>query len=203
MAAENKRQGCSLRKSKETDVELRINLDGEAESAISTSIGFLDHMLELFAFHSGFSLSIKASGDTHVDDHHLAEDIGICLGAAMAEALGERRGIQRYASALMPMDEALVEVVADLGGRAFLYYDVKYGREMLGRLATENIREFLAAFCRQAGVTLHVEMKHGENAHHIAEAVFKGFGRCLKQAAHLDAAASGQIPSSKGMIDIG
>lgn len=196
-----KRQGSAVRNSKETQVELAIDLDGSAISEISTSIGFLDHMLELFAFHSGFSLSINASGDTHVDDHHTAEDIGICLGAALAQALGDRRGIERYASFLMPMDEAMVEVVADLGGRSYLYYDVNYGREMLGTLATENIREFLAAFCRQAGVTLHIEKRRGDNAHHIAEAVFKGLARCLKLAAART--GGGAIPSSKGMIDIG
>ena len=203
MAAENKRQGTSTRKSRETDVELQIGLDGGKPSDISTSIGFLDHMLELFAFHSGFSLQIKASGDIHVDDHHLAEDIGICLGTAMAQALGERRGIERYASVLMPMDEALVEVTADMGGRSFLYYDVNYGRDMLGSLATENIREFMAAFCRQAGITLHIEKKHGENAHHIAEAVFKGLARCMKQAMTVNAHNVQTIPSSKGMIDVG
>ena len=188
------------RNTKETRIKLSLSLDGTGTGAIETGCGFLDHMLTLFSAHSGFDLSAACRGDVHVDYHHTTEDVGIVLGLALKEALGDRAGIARYGFFLLPMDEALVETAVDLSGRAHLSSDLKCPTEKVGDFDTELVEEFLRAFVRTAGVTLHVRQLRGANSHHIIEAVFKSLGRALKAAAAVDPALGGRVPSTKGVL---
>ncbi len=184
----------------ETDIALSLNLDGSGQSQLDTGVGFLTHMLTLFAKHGRFDLTVRCQGDTEVDDHHSVEDMGIALGAAFREALGDRRGIRRYADVTLPMDEALILCAADLSGRAMLCADLSFPSEKIGTFDTELVEEFLLAFVREAAVTLHVRQLAGRNSHHIAEGVFKALARTLRQAVSIDPDAAGEIPSTKGVL---
>ena len=188
------------RKTAETDVRLTLSLDGAGRAQIDTGLGFLDHMLTLFAAHGRFDLTVRCAGDTQVDDHHSVEDIGIALGDAVAQALGEKRGIRRYGSMLLPMDEALVLCAVDLSGRSCLRMQAAFPSQKIGTFDTELVEEFFTAFARRAGVTLHLRQLDGTNSHHIAEAMFKAFGRALSEAVSLDARLAGEIPSTKGAL---
>ncbi len=194
------REKTIVRKTAETDIELKLSLDGSGESRIDTGVGFLDHMLTLFAKHGRFDLDICCKGDVYVDDHHSVEDIGICLGAALKEALGEARGIKRYGSVILPMDEALVICALDISGRSFLGYDVDISVEKTGTFDVQLVKEFMLAFCRRAELTLHLKQLAGENAHHIIEACFKGLGRALREAVTIDQSCKNEIPSTKGTL---
>lgn len=184
----------------ETDIFLRLALDGAGKSKIDSGVGFLDHMLTLFAKHGRFDLELACKGDVWVDDHHSVEDIGICMGEALRAALGEAKGIRRYGSMLLPMDEALVLSAIDISGRAYLDYALVVPTEKVGTFDTELVKEFLLAFVRSAGITLHVRQLAGENAHHIIEACFKGLGRALREAVSLDPNCPNEIPSTKGTL---
>ncbi len=186
------------RKTAETDIRLSLNLDGSGRSTIATGCGFLDHMLTLFAAHGKFDLEVTCFGDTQVDDHHSVEDIGICLGTAFQNALGEKRGIARYGSFLLPMDEALILCAVDLSGRSCLCYDLNIPTEKIGTFDTELIEEFLLGFVRNCPMSLHLKQLAGRNAHHIAEGAFKALARALKAAVAQD--GSGEIPSTKGVL---
>ena len=188
------------RKTGETDVRLMIDLDGRGAYENKTGVGFLDHMLTLFARHGRFDLSVSCRGDTQVDDHHSVEDVGIALGDAFAQAIGEKRGVRRYAGMLLPMDEALVLCAVDLSGRSCLRMQASFPSQKIGTFDTELVEEFFAAFVRRAGVTLHLRQLDGTNSHHIAEAMFKAFGRTLSEAAAIDPRLGGEIPSTKGML---
>ena len=188
------------RKTAETSIGLTLNLDGAGNSTINTGIGFLDHMLTLFAAHGRFDLVISCNGDTQVDDHHSAEDIGICLGSAFYDALGAKKGITRYASTMLPMDESLILTAIDISGRSCLCYDVTYPTEKIGNFDTELIEEFLQAFVRNCPMSLHVKKLAGSNSHHIAEGVFKSLARSLKGAVAIDPALGDEIPSTKGVL---
>lgn len=188
------------RKTAETDIELALNLDGTGKCDINTGIGFLDHMLTLFSKHSRFDLTVKCVGDTFVDGHHTTEDIGIALGCAFKEALGNKAGINRYANTVIPMDEALILSVVDISGRAYLGYDLKLPSATVGAFDTELVREFFIAFAFNAGITLHIRMLDGVNTHHIIEGAFKSVARTLKEAVRIDEALNGEIPSSKGVL---
>jgi len=187
------------RDTKETKIELQLELDGSGKSTIDTKIPFLDHMLELFTKHGLFDLELSAEGDLEIDSHHTVEDIGICLGQALSKALDEKKGIRRYGDVFMPMDESLILVAIDISGRSYLAYDVDLPIELIGTYDTSLTSEFLQAFVNNCGVTLHVKMFKGTNAHHIVEAVFKGLGRALDIATSLDERVSG-IPSTKGSL---
>jgi len=184
----------------ETAIEASVNLDGTGVSDISTGIGFLDHMLDLLARHSLIDISVAAKGDLHVDFHHTAEDVGIVLGQAVKQALGDKKGITRYASFDMPMDEALTRVAIDVSGRPFLVFKVRFSRDKVGEMDTELFQEWFQAFVMNAGITLHVENFYGENNHHIAESAFKGLARSLRAALAIDPRTAGQVPSSKGSL---
>lgn len=188
------------RKTNETDVSLTLNLDGSGKSDVSTGIGFLDHMLTLFAAHGRFDLDVRCTGDLEVDGHHSVEDVGIALGEAVLKALGDKKGIIRYGSILLPMDEALVLCAVDLSGRACLRYSADIPAQKVGSFDTELTKEFFEAFTRKAELALHVRQLDGENSHHIIEAMFKAFGRALSQAVRVDAAHAGEIPSTKGVL---
>ena len=188
------------RTTNETDISLTLNLDGTGQAQIESGCGFLDHMLTLFARHGRFDLSLSCKGDTEVDFHHTVEDIGICMGEALASALGDKRGICRYAQQLLPMDEALVLLAVDLCGRSYLGYRVTGLEERVGTFDTELAEEFLLALTRSAGVTLHVQMLSGCNTHHMLEAVFKALGRALKDAVRIDETCRDEIPSTKGVL---
>ena len=188
------------RKTAETDVRLTLSLDGTGRAQINTGVGFLDHMLTLFAAHGRFDLSVSCEGDTQVDDHHSVEDVGIALGDAVAQALGEKRGIRRYGSMLLPMDEALVLCAVDLSGRSTLRMQAVFPSQKIGTFDTELVEEFFTAFARHAGATLHLRQLDGTNSHHIAEAMFKAFARALSEAVSLDARLAGEIPSTKGAL---
>ena len=194
------RDASITRKTAETDISLALTLEGMGRAEICTGIGFLDHMLTLFARHGRFDLTVTCSGDTWVDDHHSAEDIGITLGTAFAQALGDKRGIRRYGSVLLPMDEALVLTALDTSGRSTLRYGLTIPSQKVGTFDTELVEEFLLAFVRAAGITLHVRQLDGTNSHHIIEAAFKGLGRALREAVSIDPEAAGEIPSTKGVI---
>jgi len=185
----------------ETAITLSLNLDGSGTSEIQSGIGFLDHMLTLFAKHGRFDLTLSCKGDTNVDDHHSAEDIGIALGEAVCSALGDKRGITRYGSEILPMDEALVLCAVDLSGRSCLRYNAQIPSQKIGTFDTELIQEFFLAFARKAGLTLHLRQLDGENSHHIAEAMFKAFGRALSQAVKIDPLYADEIPSTKGVLE--
>ncbi|MEP9366216.1 imidazoleglycerol-phosphate dehydratase HisB [Xanthobacter sp. VNH20] len=194
------RQAEIVRETKETKVRLSVDLDGTGKAAIATGIGFLDHMLDLLARHARFDLDIKADGDLHVDFHHTTEDVGIVLGQAVKRALGDMRGITRYADLHLPMDETLTRVALDISGRPFLVFRTSFSAPKIGEFDTELVREFFQAFASNAGVTLHVETLYGDNNHHIAESCFKGLARALRAAAAIDPAAAGEIPSTKGAL---
>ena len=184
----------------ETDVTVVLDLDGAGKSEISTGCGFLDHMLTLFARHGRFDLTVQAKGDTWVDDHHTVEDVGITLGDAFAKALGDKRGVTRYGSAILPMDEALILTAVDLSGRGLLCYDLAIPTEKVGTFDTQLTQEFLGAFARRADLTLHVKQLAGQNSHHIIEGTFKSLARSLRAAVAIDPAAAGEIPSTKGVL---
>ena len=186
------------RKTAETDIFLSLNLDGSGKSDISTGCGFLNHMLTLFAHHGKFDLTVKCTGDTEVDDHHSVEDIGICLGAAFQAALGDKRGITRYGSFLLPMDEALILSAVDISGRSCLCYGLEIPTEKIGTFDTELVEEFFLGFTRNCPMSLHIRQLAGKNAHHIVEGTFKSVARALKVAVALD--GSGEIPSTKGVL---
>lgn len=194
------RKADIARKTAETDVTLVLCLDGEGKADVDTGVGFLDHMLTLLARHGRFDLAVKCVGDTRVDDHHSTEDIGIALGEAFRGALGDKRGICRYGSILLPMDEALVACAVDLSGRSLLRYDLTPRARKVGTFDTELVEEFFLAFTRTAGMTLHIKQLDGKNTHHILEAAFKGVGRALRQAVAVDADAADEIPSTKGTL---
>ena len=187
------------RKTNETDITLKLNLDGGGVSAVDTGCGFLDHMLTLFAAHGKFDLKIYCEGDINVDYHHTTEDIGIVLGQAFKEALADKRGINRYGDMILPMDEALVMTAADISGRGYLGFVMQIPTEKVGDFDTELVEEFFRAFTRESGITLHVRMLAGSNSHHIIEAAFKSAARCLKKAVSADAENAGAIPSTKGV----
>ncbi len=189
-----------VRTTSETAITLSLDLDGSGTAAISTGVGFFDHMLTAFARHGGFDLSVEAKGDLHIDSHHTVEDVGIVLGQAFARALGEKRGIVRFGQALIPMDEALAEAAVDLSGRAHLAWDVAFERPMLGAMDTQLVEEFFTAFTGNALLTLHVTRRAGRNAHHVAEACFKSVARALRMAVAIDPRAAGAIPSTKGAL---
>lgn len=184
----------------ETDVAVVLDLDGTGKSEISTGCGFLDHMLTLFARHGRFDLTVQAKGDTWVDDHHTVEDVGITLGDAFAQALGEKRGVTRYGSTILPMDEALILTAVDLSGRGLLCYDLAIPTEKVGTFDTQLVGEFFAAFARRADLTLHVKQLAGANSHHIIEGAFKSLARSLRTAVVIDPAAAGEVPSTKGVL---
>lgn len=188
-----------VRQTAETEISISLAVDGSGSYQIETPVPFLNHMLTLFAVHSRCDLKVTATGDTQVDDHHTVEDIGICLGQTIKEALGGKRGINRYGQALIPMDEALARVVIDLSGRSFMQYAVEIPSPQLGNLSTENVKEFFQAVANQAGMTIHIDLLRGDNSHHIVEAVFKAFARAFKEAVTVIAGVEGAW-SSKGQL---
>ncbi|HSO41789.1 MAG TPA: imidazoleglycerol-phosphate dehydratase HisB [Rhodospirillales bacterium] len=184
----------------ETKVAVMVDLDGTGRYEVATGIGFLDHMLAQLARHGLLNLTVKADGDLHIDSHHTTEDVGIVLGQAVAQALGERRGIRRYGQALSAMDETLVRVVIDASNRPYLIWKVRFNQPKLGQLDTEMVKEWFQAFAQNAGLTLHVETLYGENSHHICEACFKGLARALREAVEIDPRKEGAVPSTKGTL---
>jgi len=188
------------RKTKETEITAEVNLDGVGRSAIATGIGFLDHMLEQLSRHSLIDIALKAKGDLHIDYHHTTEDTGIVLGAAIAKALGERVGIVRYGSALVPMDETLTRVALDASNRPYLVWKVAFTKPKLGEMDTELFKEWFQAFAQHAGLTLHIETHYGDNNHHIIESCFKGLARALRQAIEIDPRKADAVPSTKGVL---
>lgn len=194
------RQAVIDRKTAETDISLKLNLDGSGKSAVATGCGFLDHMLTLFASHGKFDLEVTCKGDTNVDDHHTVEDIGICLGQAFKQALGDMRGITRYGSFLLPMDEALIMTAIDISGRSYLGYGLTIPSRKIGTFDTELVEEFFLAFTRQCPMSLHIRQLDGKNSHHIVEGCFKSVARSLKAAVAIDAQYATEIPSTKGVL---
>jgi imidazoleglycerol-phosphate dehydratase len=194
------RKGSVDRTTKETDVRIALDLDGTGIASIETGIGFLDHMLDLLARHSRMDLTVKAKGDLHIDQHHTTEDVGIALGQAVKQALGDMKGITRYADVHLPMDETLSRVTIDISGRPFLVFKAEFTRHKVGTFDTELVREWFQAFAMNAGVTLHVENLYGANDHHIAESCFKGLARALRAAVAIDPQAANEIPSTKGSL---
>ncbi len=188
------------RATKETDIKLSLNLDGKGENEINTGCGFLDHMLTLFSRHSRIDLKVYCKGDTDVDYHHTAEDIAICLGKAIKDALGEKKGIERYADIILPMDEALILCAIDISGRGGLYYTLSIPSYRVGDFDTELCEEFFMALARESGITIHLKSLAGTNSHHIIEGAFKAFGRVLKTAVSIDEKFKDEIPSTKGVI---
>ena len=194
------RKGSITRKTSETAISVSVDLDGSGKADISTGIGFFDHMLDLLARHSLMDLTIRCEGDLHIDDHHSVEDTGIALGQAILHALGDKKGIARYACVHLPMDEALTRVAVDVSGRPFLVFRTQFAVPKIGTFDTELVREFFQAFAMNAGLTLHVETLYGDNAHHIAESCFKGLARCLREALAEDKRENGRVPSTKGSL---
>lgn len=195
-----KREISLERKTAETEICLTLNLDGSGIYDVETGCGFLNHMLELFTRHGRFDLTLRCAGDTQVDYHHTTEDVGIALGEAFLRALGDKRGIRRYGSFLLPMDETLVMTALDLSGRSFLVMDAEMPTQKVGDFDTELVKEFMTAFSSNGRLTLHFKEFHGENSHHIIEAMFKGLGRALREAVSIDEACRDEIPSTKGML---
>ncbi|MHC4307748.1 MAG: imidazoleglycerol-phosphate dehydratase HisB [Planctomycetota bacterium] len=187
------------RKTNETNINLSLNLDGEGKRSVSTGIGFFDHMLDLLAKHALFDLEIKATGDTNVDFHHTVEDVGICMGLAVKEALGDKAGIVRFSNVSVPMQESLANVALDISGRSALVFNAKLDSKKIGDFDSELIKEFLEAFTVNAGLNLHIDVPHGENAHHIAEAIFKGLAKALDRATRIDERTD-DVPSTKGVL---
>lgn len=194
------RQASIQRKTAETDISLTLNLDGTGRADIDSGVPFLDHMLTLFCSHGRFDLTLRCKGDTEVDDHHSVEDIGIALGTAVKEALGDKRGVLRYGTMTLPMDESLILCAIDLSGRAYLAYDLTIPAEKIGTFDSELGREFFLAFTRTSKITLHLRQFAGENSHHILEGAFKSFARALRTAVKIDAETADEIPSSKGVL---
>jgi imidazoleglycerol-phosphate dehydratase len=194
------RKGKVDRKTKETDIRIELDLDGRGQSQIETGIPFMDHMLRLMAAHGFMDLKVFAKGDTEIDDHHTIEDLGICLGAALSEALGGKGGIRRYGSATIPMDEALARVAIDISNRPYLSYRVPLNKRRAGTFDVELLKEFFRALVNNAALTVHVDLLAGEDAHHAAEAVFKAFARALDEAVSLENRLEGGIPSTKGLL---
>jgi imidazoleglycerol-phosphate dehydratase len=193
------RQAKIQRKTKETDIELDINIDGKGVAKVDTGIGFLNHMLDLTTKHGFMNLNIKCIGDTYVDDHHTVEDIGIVLGKAFKEALGDKKGITRYATIFTPMDEALSMVSLDISGRSYLQFNVNFEKEKVGSFDTELVEEFFRAFAFNSEVTLHINLQYGSNTHHIIESIFKGFGRAVDKATKIQDRIEGVL-STKGVL---
>ncbi len=193
------RKAKILRKTAETDISIAINLDGKGSGKISTTVAFIDHMLNLFARHGLFDLVIKGKGDTHIDDHHLIEDMGICLGSAVKKALGDKKGIVRYGSATVPMDESLCSVAIDISGRPYLVYNVEFKSKKIGAFDFSLIREFFKSFSDHSGMTLHINLIYGKNNHHMAEAIFKAFALALRKAVTIHGRIEG-ILSTKGSL---
>ncbi|HJO56588.1 MAG TPA: imidazoleglycerol-phosphate dehydratase HisB [Candidatus Scalindua sp.] len=187
------------RNTNETNISLSLNLDGEGKRSVSTGIGFFDHMLDLLAKHALFDLEIKATGDTNVDFHHTVEDVGICMGLAVKEALGEKAGIVRFSNVSVPMQESLANIALDISGRSALVFNAKLDSKKIGDFDSELIKEFLEAFTVSAGLNLHVDVPYGENAHHIAEAIFKGIAKALDRATRIDERTD-EVPSTKGVL---
>jgi len=194
------RQSTLSRKTAETAIILTLNLDGTGAGQIQTGVGFLDHMLTLFARHGGFDLAVTCAGDTWVDDHHSVEDIGICLGQAFREALGDKKGLTRYGQRILPMDEALIVAAVDLSGRGGCYYELTPPTEKVGSFDTELAEEFFLAFAREGGLTLHLRQLAGRNSHHILEGAFKATARALREAVTLDPREADRVPSTKGTL---
>ncbi|MBT4488693.1 MAG: imidazoleglycerol-phosphate dehydratase HisB [Rhodospirillaceae bacterium] len=194
------RQAKIERNTKETQITVSVNLDGTGSYEVDTGLGFLDHMLEQLSRHSLIDLSVKANGDLHIDGHHTTEDTGLAIGAAIREALGERTGIVRYGSALVPMDETLTRVALDLSDRPYLIWKVAFNRPKLGQMDTELFREWFQALSQAAGITLHVEVLYGENNHHMIESCFKALARSLRQAVEIDPRRADTVPSTKGVL---
>jgi imidazoleglycerol-phosphate dehydratase len=194
------RQATIERKTRETEITAAVDLDGTGRYDVSTGIGFLDHMLEQLSRHSLIDLTLRAKGDLHIDHHHTTEDTGIVIGQAVAKALGERKGIQRYGSALIPMDETLTRVALDVSNRPYLIWKVAFTRQKLGEFDTELFKEWFQAFAQHAGVTLHIENLYGENSHHIVESCYKGLARSLRHAIEIDPRQAGAVPSTKGKL---
>ena len=194
------RKASVKRTTKETDVEVAVDLDGTGAASIATGIGFLDHMLDLLARHSRVDINVKAKGDLHIDHHHTTEDVGIVLGQAVKQALGDMKGISRYADVHVPMDEALTRVAIDISGRPVLVFKVEFGRDKVGPFDTELVQEWFQAFAMNAAVTLHVATLYGGNDHHIAESCFKGLARALRAAVAIDSRAAHEVPSTKGTL---
>jgi imidazoleglycerol-phosphate dehydratase len=194
------RKGAVKRTTKETDIDVAVYLDGTGVSKVETGIGFLDHMLDLLARHSRMDIGVKAKGDLHIDYHHTAEDVGIALGQAVKQALGDMKGITRYADVHVPMDEALTRVAIDVSGRPMLVFKVNFVRDKIGTFDTELVNEWFQAFAMNAGITLHVETLYGTNDHHISESCFKALARALRAAFAIDPQAANEIPSTKGSL---
>ena len=194
------RKGLVKRATKETEVEVEVDLDGRGSSSIATGIGFLDHMLELLARHSRMDLAVRAKGDLHVDHHHTTEDVGIAFGQAVKQALGDMKGITRYADVHMPMDETLTRVALDISGRPVLVFKTEFVRDKVGSFDTELVREWFQAFAMNSGLTLHVTTLYGSNDHHVAESCFKGLARALRTAVAIDPRAANEVPSTKGSL---
>ncbi len=189
------------RETAETSIRVSLDLDGSGQAEIATGIGFLDHMLTALARHALFDMTVAAKGDLHIDFHHTAEDVGIVIGQCLKTALGDKRGIRRYGAALLPMDEALAECAIDISGRPFLAWSVPFARDKVGEMDTELFEEFFRALAFNAGITMHMTLKAGTNAHHVAEACFKAAARALRQATEPDPRAGGAIPSTKGVLE--
>ncbi|KKO20777.1 MAG: imidazoleglycerol-phosphate dehydratase HisB [Candidatus Brocadia sp.] len=194
-----KRTATIRRKTKETEISLTVNIDGKGDSRITTDIGFLDHMLDILAKHSLFDLELKAVGDRIIDDHHTVEDVGICLGQGIKEALGDKKGIRRFSNASVPMQETLASIALDISGRPALVYHVTFPAGKIGNFDAELVKEFLEAFSTNAGINLHVNVPYGSNTHHIAEAIFKGLARALRDAVRIDERVK-DVPSTKGIL---
>ncbi len=194
------REATVDRKTDETEISVSVNLDGTGRHDMATGIGFLDHMLDQLARHSLIDITVRAKGDLHIDFHHTAEDVGIALGQAILKALGDKKGIRRYASSDLPMDGTLTRVALDVSGRPFLVWKVEFTRDKVGEMDTELFREWFQAFAMNAGITLHVETFYGDNNHHIAESAFKALARALRDAVEIDSRAADRIPSTKGTL---
>ncbi len=192
------RESSVVRDTTETSIDLRLNLDGTGVYSIETGVGFFDHMLSHIARHGGLDLSLKAKGDLHVDEHHLVEDVGICLGKVIREALGEKRGIERFGTAFVAMDEALARTVIDLSGRSYLVFHASFSREIINGFSLELVKEFFQAVAGEGKMNIHIALLYGANAHHQAEAIFKSFGRALRQAVRLT--TQDTVPSTKGVL---
>ena len=195
------REASIERTTKETSISLKLNVDGTGRADIDTGVGFLDHMLELMAFHGRMDLTLRCQGDTRVDDHHSVEDIGIALGRAFGEALGDKKGIRRYGDIILPMDEALILCAVDLSGRSCLRYGLQIPTEKVGTFDTELVEEFLQGFTREAALNLHLKQLDGTNSHHIIEGAFKALARALREAVSIDPACADAVPSTKGVLE--
>jgi imidazoleglycerol-phosphate dehydratase len=194
------RSASVTRKTKETDIQIELNLDGSGRSQVRTGIPFMDHMLNLMAAHGFMDLSVSASGDTEIDNHHTVEDLGICLGKAIDEALGKREGIRRYGHCVVPMDEALARAVIDISNRPFLSYNVLLKESKTGTFDVLLVKEFFRALVQNSAMTLHIDLLSGEDAHHVAESIFKAFARAFDQACSIEPRRGGAIPSTKGIL---